>query len=83
MNLEFILVFMLFAEHNKGKVKSTLADTFKEEKPNVLSEKLEAFFISEESDEIFNVQTYELYFGQMAYCRLVDNALCYFKDVLS
>lgn len=84
VNLEFMLMFILFAEHNdKDKLKSQLAELFKEEDPSVASEKLETFFKSEDSDAIFDMNSYELYFGQMAYCRLVDNALCYFKDVLS
>ncbi len=84
VNLEFMLIFILFAEHNdKGKLKNQLVEVFKEEKPNVASEKLEKFLQSEQSDAIFDINNYELYFGQMAYCRIVDNALCYFKDALS
>jgi hypothetical protein len=84
VNLEFMLMFILFAEHNdKEKLKSQLTELFKEENPSVISEKLETFFKSEDSDAIFDLNSYELYFGQMAYCRIVDNALCYFKDVLS
>lgn len=84
VNLEFMLMFILFAEHNeKGKLKNQLVEVYKEEKPNKVSEQLENFFLSEQSDAIFDISNYELYFGQMAYCRLVDNALCYFKDVLS
>lgn len=84
VNLEFMLMFILFAEHNdKGKLKSQLTELFKEENPSVISEKLETFLKSEDSDAIFDLNSYELYFGQMAYCRIVDNALCYFKDVLS
>jgi len=84
VNLEFMLIFILFAEHNdKSKFKKQLTEVFKEENPNVVSEKLETFFQSKDSDAIFDLNSYELYFGQMAYCRLVDNALCYFKDVLS
>ena len=83
-NLEFMLMFILFAEHNnKDKLKSQLTELFKEEKPSIISEKLETFFKSEDSDAIFDLDSYELYFGQMAYCRIVDNALCYFKDILS
>ena len=79
-----MLMFILFAEHNdKGKLKEQLSEIYKEGNPNIVSEKLETFFKSKESDVIFDINSYELYFGQMAYCRLVDNALCYFKDVLS
>ncbi len=83
-SLELMLMFMLFAEHNdKDKVKSELAEFFKEEEPNIASEALIKFLKSEQADGIFKVETYELYFGQMAYSRIVDNALCYFKDILS
>ncbi len=83
-NLEMMLLFILLAEHNdKDKLKKSLAEYYKEEDQNVVSEKFDEFLKSEDSDRIFKAENYELYFGQMAYCRLVDNALCYFKDVLS
>lgn len=84
VNLEFMLIFILFAEHNnKDNLKNELIKVFKEDKPNIVSKKLENFFESKVSDVIFDSNSYELYFGQMAYCRLVDNALCYFKEILS
>ena len=83
VNLEFMLAFLLFAEHNdKKKLKKEIIEIFKEEKPNIIYEKLESFFESENSNIIFDLNSYELYFGQMAYCRIVDNALSYFKEIL-
>ncbi|WP_289063905.1 hypothetical protein [uncultured Zobellia sp.] len=83
-SLELMLLFMLFAEHNdKKKVKTNLVEFYKEEEPNTISDNLEKFLKSDASDEIFKVETYELFFGQMAFCRIIDNALCYFKDILT
>ena len=82
-NLEMMLLFILFAEHNdRDNLKKSLSEYYEEDQ-NVVSEKLVDFLKSEDSNRIFNAENYELYFGQMAYCRLVDNSLCYFKDILS
>lgn len=81
--LEFFLLYILMAEHsNKDDFKNELVKHFSKEN-NIVSEKLIGFMKSDKSDDIFNVNTYELYFGQMAYTRLTDNALSYFKDILS
>lgn len=81
--LEFFLLYILMAEHSdKDDFKNDLIDHFKQDK-NIISKKLIGFLQSDKGDDIFNVNTYELYFGQMAYTRLTDNALSYFKDVLS
>lgn len=83
-NLEFMLMFILYAEHkNKSEIKNDLIEIYEEEYPDKISQNLTSFFKSSESDAIFNPHNYELQFGQMAFCRLVDNTLCYFKDILS
>ncbi len=82
-NLELMLLFILFAEHkDKDSLKKQLLESFDGINKNNVSDKLEAFLNSEDSDSIFDPNSYELYFGQMAYCRMVDNTLCYFKDIL-
>jgi len=84
-NLDLILIFILSAEHkNKTKIKNDLLTNVLEEKePNAASNAFNMYLISEKSDEIFKAENYEVFFGQMAYSRIVDNALCYLKDILS
>ena len=81
INLEFLLIYILFAESSKEDLND------KKEFLKVLYEKngensLTKFLESEKSDMIFSAKSYEKYFGQMAYTRITDNVLSYFKDIL-
>lgn len=83
-NLEMFLTYILLADYDsKDEIKKYLIDTLCSGQNNIVSEKLSAYLNSDQSNDIFNPKTYEVYFSQMAYTRLTDNALCYFKDVLS
>ncbi|WP_435134256.1 hypothetical protein [Formosa sp. A9] len=83
---EFLIMFLTFAEHpekenlklNLEKALRKAAQASKSE-INILAEFLE----KSDSEALFDVGLYEDIFGQMAYSRLVDSCLCYFKEVLS
>lgn len=81
VNLEFLLIYILLAESSNDDLKD------KKEYLKVLYENngddnLIKFLESEKSDMLFIAKSYEKYFGQMAYTRITDNILSYFKDVL-
>lgn len=84
-NLELFLTYILLAEHtDKEALKQTLITIYCDGQNNIMADKLKAFLsTNDEANEIFNIDYYEVYFGQMAYTRMADNALCYFKDILS
>lgn len=82
-NMELFLIFILYANHsNKEDIKTYLADVVHID-GNPISKKFVESLKSEFGNEIFDIKNYEVYFSQMAYSRMVDNALCYFKDILS
>jgi len=83
-NLELFLTYILLADHaDKEALKKTLITIYCEGQNNIIADKLKTFLSSDKGNEIFNIEYYEVYFGQMAYTRMTDNALCYFKDILS
>ena len=81
VNLDFFLIYILFAETSMEDVAEK-KDFLKLLYEHPGSEDLIAFIESSKSDIIFSAKTYENYFGQMAYTRITDNVLSYFKDVL-
>ena len=82
-SMELFLIYILSANHpDKDDIKMNLAEIFSDDK-NKYAEKFISAMKSDVGDKIFDPQNYEIYFGQMAYCRMADNALCYFKDILS
>ncbi|WP_405248103.1 hypothetical protein [Cellulophaga sp. Asnod2-G02] len=81
VNLEFLLIYILLAESSNEDLnnkKEYLKVLYK----NNGDDNLIKFLESEKSDMIFLAKSYEKYFGQMAYTRITDNILSYFKDVL-
>ncbi|MBW8241800.1 hypothetical protein K1F50_03240 [Muricauda oceani] len=81
INLEFLLIYILFSESSKEDLndkKGFLKVLYENNGDDTLIEFLE----SEKSDMIFSAKSYEKYFGQMAYTRITDNVLSYFKDIL-
>jgi hypothetical protein len=83
-SLEFLLIYILLAEQNNKKDKKEyLKNLFLKKDLSKLDIALNEFLDSEQSDIIFSIDTYENYFGQMAYTRIADNALCYFKDIIA
>lgn len=82
-NMELFLIYILFANHsNKDEIKKTITTVVYSE-GNKISERFIETLNNDIGDSIFDIKNYEIYFSQMAYSRLVDNALCYFKDILS
>lgn len=81
LNLEFFLIYILLSENNNEDIKDK-KDLLKIVYEQDGDDQLIAFLESEKSDMIFSVKTYEKYFGQMAYTRIADNVLSYFKDIL-
>lgn len=82
-----LLILMLglgwkLINENKEKAKKLLID-FYEDPSNDVSIKFVEYLKSDGSDIIFDIRTYEQYFGQLSYARLIDNVLTYFKDVLA
>lgn len=80
---EYLRIFLLSARHDINAIKANILRDFKFEDSNNLNEEFEMYFRSKESDQIFNAYAYQDYLGQIVFCRLVDNALCYFKDILT
>jgi len=81
LNLEFFLLYILLNESNNENIIEK-KDFLKKLYENHGDEKLVDFLQSEKSDVIFKAKSYEKYFGQMAYTRMADNVLSYFKDIL-
>lgn len=81
LNLEFFLIYILLNESNSDDI-SDKKDFLKVLYENDGDDELIKFLESDKSDAIFSVKSYEKYFGQMAYTRMTDNVLSYFKDIL-
>lgn len=80
VSLEFFLIFLSFSTDKQEDIKNkkeTLKILYENEDPRLLE-----FLESENSDIIFLSETYEKYIGQIAYTRITDNVLSYFKDIL-
>ena len=83
VSLEFFLIYLILAEHNNlGDKKKFLKEIYIKKDDDKVDKALLAFIESEKSDLIFSLKTHESYFGQMAYTRIADNTLCYFKDLI-
>jgi hypothetical protein len=70
------------AEHpEKENIKDFFNKNYTKE-GGVDSEIINNFLKSGSFDNIFDLENYDVYLGQMTYSRSIDNALCYFKDIL-
>jgi hypothetical protein len=82
---EFLLILFFIGgeliEKNKEDVKNELIRIC-EDPENEFSEKLVTHFKSSAGDYLFDIRTYEQFYGQMCYARSIDNILTYFKDIL-
>ncbi len=84
VSLEFLLIYIVLAEQNNQKDKKEhLKNIFLKKDFDKVDIALKEFLDSDQSDLIFSIETYENYFGQMAYARIADNALCYFKEIIA
>lgn len=82
--LELLLLYIIMSEQNNIiDKKNKLKDLLLNNNPNKVDIILNRFLETEKSDIIFTKDFYENYFGQMAYSRIIDNSLCYFKDILA
>lgn len=81
VNLEFFLLFIMFSSHKKEEINDK-KDFLKVLYENNGDDRIIEFLESEKSDAIFSSKTYEKYIGQIAYTRITDNILSYFKDIL-
>lgn len=79
--LQYISLAQDYVEENKEDAIERLKELYEDE-TNQASKKMISLLDSKESDVIFNIRTYEHYFGQMAFSRAMDNAITYFKDIL-
>lgn len=84
VGLELMLWFIFNAQFNKEEAKKSLTNVvIKEGGENIISEQFINFLASNNSDRIFDKESHEPYFSNIAFCRIMDNALCFFKDILS
>jgi hypothetical protein len=81
IQLEFLIIYIVSAESSNQELKEK-KDFLKVLYENEADDRLIKFLEADKSDIIFSSKTYEKYFGQMAYTRMTDNILSYFKDVL-
>lgn len=70
-----------YINDNHDDAKQELINLY-EEPENIVSSNFVEFLKTSESDDIFNIHTYEQFYGQMSYARIIDNVLTYFKDIL-
>lgn len=70
-----------YLEENRNQVKDILIREF-EDYGNEPAEKLIDYLKSESADQLVSMRTYEQFYGQMCYARVVDNVLTYFKEIL-
>lgn len=81
----FILLVSIggaYISENKEKVKKNLIEMFKDP-GNKLADKLIENIKSGVADKGLELETYEEFYGQMAYARSIDNLLTYFKEILA
>jgi hypothetical protein len=81
----FILMFNIggyYIENNKEQAKQSLIDIYNHD-TNEFAKSLVNYFRSSTADHLFNIRTYQQFYGQMAYARSIDNVVAYFKDILA
>lgn len=81
----FIMLIFIGGEYileNKEEVKRNLIELF-EDPGNKVADKLIENIKSGEVDELLKLETYEQFYGQMAFARTIDNLLAYFKEILA
>jgi hypothetical protein len=71
-----------FILENKDQVKKRLIELYQDPGNNLHDEIVESIR-SGEVDKIFDLSTYQNFYGQMAYARTMDNVLTYFKEILA
>lgn len=72
----------LYIENNKEDAKQFLIEIFTDEE-NEIAKQLVRNFKNSNVDHLFDIRTYEKFYGQMAYSRTIDNMLIYFKEILA
>ncbi|MGN6647326.1 MAG: hypothetical protein ACTHJT_12445 [Cytophaga sp.] len=85
---ELFLVYMLksqdFVDEKQEKAVLEFKELWKDES-NELSKKMVHYFDThpEVLETVFDIRQYEHYYGQMAFARVIDNVITYFKDILA
>lgn len=79
--VNYIFLAQDYIEENKGDAIERLKEVYEDE-TNEASKRMIDFLGTEEASDLFDIRTYEHYFGQMAFSRAIDNATTYFKDIL-
>ena len=78
----FMQIFLIGANYvNREDARKAMIEIHNDPK-NEVSKELIDYFKSQASDEIFNILTYEQFYCQMCFARIVDNLLSYFKEIL-
>lgn len=68
-----------YLKENKKEVTKGLEGMYEGQVPNPISEIIKSGNIN----KLFDVRTFEIFYGQMCFARTIDNALTYFKEILS
>jgi hypothetical protein len=78
----FLMMYVLGNEYlkkNKDTVTQGLEGMYEGQHPNPITEMIN----SEKINKLFDIQTFEIFYGQMCFARTIDNVLTYFKEILS
>ncbi len=81
----FIMLIFIGGDYitdNKKEVRETIIE-FYSDPGNETAEKMVALIETGQVDNHLDLETYELFYGQMCYARTIDNVLTYFKEILS
>jgi len=79
--LHYITLSQIYVKENKEAAKSKLIKLYQDETIDTSSVLID-FLQSQKGDILFDIRTYQHYYGQMAFSRAVDNLITYFKDIL-
>ncbi len=80
--IHYVFLAEDYIKNNKDDAIDRLREIYYDE-TNPDSDKALTFLNSKGANVLFDVRTYEHYFGQMAFSRVIDNTINYFKDILA
>ena len=68
-----------YLNNNKNTVTKGLEKMYEGQNPNPITEMKDSGKIN----KLFEIKTFEIFYGQMCFARTIDNVLTYFKEILS
>lgn len=82
--IDLFIIYLKKSEHpsNENIKDDILSEYDKMSKDDFKNNYIKEYLRLSDSEAIFDFKEYEEFFSQMAYSNLIDNCLCYFKDIL-